>query len=463
MIDCCRLIERHGYYFDLIGFMAEWGMDTLQLHFCDDHGLAVRLPGFEDLAMPNAFDVGEIQRLISHAAERGIEIIPEVETFGHTSFITSSGKYRHLLGGEDASSNFNVIDPLNPETLKLVESLIKATALLFPCEYLHIGCDEVGLESYCDGKGLEPAAVWADYVNKVIGLVFDHGKTAMMWADHPVKDDKIARLLRKDAVMVHWEYETNATAEPVRKLLSDGFSRIIVGPSLNCWRIRFLPDKSALTNTNLLAAMTQIPGVEGMINTIWCPWRYLQNAMYYGIAWSAEAFRNGGMPDIEVSNGKFALKVFKSEDNGLLEFLNLFPEFQFPHDAAKLLFENNISISEETREFIAYNLSHARTAIGLVDKRLEVSNREILDAMILAVKGVWLCSCKVAMKLGDMHKDGSLEQSEYTELLDRAIVEFSAEWDRTRFADDPLKHSAVSPSGREEKSSSTIMTMLAAL
>ena len=329
MIDCCRLIERHEYYFELVDFMADWGMDTLQLHFCDDSGLAIRLPGFEELAMPNAFEIEEVERLITHAAERAIQIIPEVETFGHTSFITSSKKYRHLLGGKDESTTFNVIDPLNPETVKLIDALIGSTARLFPCEYLHIGCDEVALASYCAAKEIEPAIVWTDYVNKVIGLVIDHGKTAMMWADHPVKDDKIARLLRRDAVMVHWAYETNATVEPVKKLLANGFNRIIVAPSLNCWRIRFLPDKSALTNTNAHAAMTQMSGVEGMINTIWCPWRYLRDTLYYGVAWSAEAFIHRCMPNVEEFNRKFALKVFKSEDKGLLEFLKLFPEFQF--------------------------------------------------------------------------------------------------------------------------------------
>jgi len=37
MIDNVRLIEKHSYYFDLIDFMSEWGMNTLLLHFTDDH------------------------------------------------------------------------------------------------------------------------------------------------------------------------------------------------------------------------------------------------------------------------------------------------------------------------------------------------------------------------------------------------------------------------------------------
>ena len=46
LIDCSRTMERHEYYFKLIDFMAEWGLNTLFFHFTDDHGCAVQLPGF---------------------------------------------------------------------------------------------------------------------------------------------------------------------------------------------------------------------------------------------------------------------------------------------------------------------------------------------------------------------------------------------------------------------------------
>ena len=73
MIDCSRLMEPHGYYFNLVNFMADWGMNTLALHFSDNHGCGVALPGFERIAMPNAFTMKEIAEFVAHAASKGID------------------------------------------------------------------------------------------------------------------------------------------------------------------------------------------------------------------------------------------------------------------------------------------------------------------------------------------------------------------------------------------------------
>jgi N-acetyl-beta-hexosaminidase len=52
LIDWARLLEPLTYYYRLITFMSDWMMNPLVLHFSDDLGLAVKLPGFEYLATP---------------------------------------------------------------------------------------------------------------------------------------------------------------------------------------------------------------------------------------------------------------------------------------------------------------------------------------------------------------------------------------------------------------------------
>ena len=51
MIDCSRLMEKHRYYYRLLDFMADWKMNTLVLHFSDDHGCGIELRGFGQLAI----------------------------------------------------------------------------------------------------------------------------------------------------------------------------------------------------------------------------------------------------------------------------------------------------------------------------------------------------------------------------------------------------------------------------
>ncbi len=69
MTDCLRLMEPHRYYFRLVDFIADWGMNVLTLHFSDDHGFGTRMPGFEMIAMRNAFRADEISKLVAHAAK----------------------------------------------------------------------------------------------------------------------------------------------------------------------------------------------------------------------------------------------------------------------------------------------------------------------------------------------------------------------------------------------------------
>ncbi len=79
--------------------MAEWGMATLVFHFTDDHGCAVRLPAFERLALPNTFSAEKAKELVEFAARRGIEVIPELEAFGHTRCLTGRPEHAHLYAG----------------------------------------------------------------------------------------------------------------------------------------------------------------------------------------------------------------------------------------------------------------------------------------------------------------------------------------------------------------------------
>jgi N-acetyl-beta-hexosaminidase len=288
MIDCARLLELPQYYYWLLEFMAEWKMNTLILHFSDDHGCALNLPGFEKLAMPRAWEPDELQEFLSFAASRGIEVIPELETFGHTRYITDKTKYQHLSAGKRTNEiHFNAINPLHEDTLSLMSRLIQAVASAFPSKYIHIGCDEVDIDEYCQQRNLVSDIVWADYANRMIQIVQSVGKTPMIWADHVVKRKLVASRLHKDVVLVEWRYDDRITDDIIPRLQYYGFKDILVAPSLACYSDRFLPSHQRLENNDRMIAIGKENQVNGLINTIWCPWRSLPNAMHYGIVYSA--------------------------------------------------------------------------------------------------------------------------------------------------------------------------------
>ena len=144
MIDMVRLTERLEYYQRLIDQCAGWGLNTILLHFTDDQGCAMKFESHPKLASRYALSKKQMAELVARADRRGVTLIPEIESFGHTSYITERAGYRHLADGPGGRFGFTAICPLHRETLALFGDLYREAAEVFATSpYIHIGCDEV--------------------------------------------------------------------------------------------------------------------------------------------------------------------------------------------------------------------------------------------------------------------------------------------------------------------------------
>ena len=505
MIDCARVLERPAYYFRLVEFMADWGMNTLVLHFTDDHGCAVALPGFEELAMPHAFSATAIRRLVAHAAARGVEVIPELETFGHIRYLTALPRYRHLgLHCGTRKLTFNALDPLNAESTALMDRLIGAVAQLFPSPHLHLGCDEVNLAGcmtilshdvgatllkkgapFADSAGrfsatihdwgtgaaceirkkaqtglteglgtafpqkgvpnivrqnyrLDEAAVWSGYVNTMIGLARRYGKIPLIWADHLVKNADIARQVGKDVVAVHWHYESEAAAEPVLRLQAAGYGRILLAPSLACYRHRFLPAAGALANTRAMVRVAVATGAAGVINTIWCPFRYFQGAMGYGIAFSGALVAARGELDLAAFHARFARQTLGLDlTPGLAAFLDAYPHFGLDYEIVNKLYRNELAMTPEEEQALRAVNDLGRAVLPAAAGITPAANPDLWADMRLAAQASWLCSECWALNTATASEPR--RRAAFYRLRRELRSGAAASWDRGRFPDDPQK------------------------
>ncbi|MFA5205714.1 MAG: family 20 glycosylhydrolase [Lentisphaeria bacterium] len=440
MIDCARVLERPAYYFRLVEFMADWGMNTLVLHFTDDHGCAVVLPGFEELAMPQAFSADDIRRLVAHAAGRGIEIIPELETFGHIRYLTAVPRYRRLgLHCGTRKLTFNALDPLNAESAAVMDRLIGAVAHLFPGPRLHLGCDEVNLAGLARRQdGLDEAAVWSEYVNTMIGLARRHGKSALIWADHLVKNADIARRVGKEVTAVHWHYEPEAAAEPVLRLQAAGYGRIVLAPSLACYRHRFLPAAGALANTRAMVGVAAATGAAGVINTIWCPFRYFQGALGYGIAFSGALVAARGELDLTTFHTRFARQTLGLDlAPELAAFLDAYPRFGLDYEIANKLYRNEFSMTPAEEQALRAVNDLGRTVLPAAAGIVPTRNLDLWDDMLLAARASWLCSECWALNTAVVSEPR--RRAAFYRLRRELRTAAAASWDHGRFPDDPQK------------------------
>lgn len=450
LMDCARTIERHDYYFKLVDFMADWKMNILLLHFTDDQGCAIQLPGFPRLAMKNAFSAAEIRSLIKYAAKKGIEIIPELETFGHARYLTDKSKYSYLYAGKksDKVLTFNAIDPLSLDSVTLMRSLIKSVAKLFPSKYLHIGCDEVNLEEYCKVRGgIEPGKVWAGYVNKIIGVVKDNGKIPMLWADHLVSGKKEAGLLRKDVIAVRWNYIADTEEKYFKILKKAGFKDVYASPSVACNDYRFLTAGRGLENVIKMSKFTAKNKLKGFINTIWCPYRYIQGAVYYGIAFGSYSLTQKGNVKLQEFNKLFAQKVFgTAEDKHLNEFLLECPNFDIDNMVVGDMFNRGfdwvIMTPEHRKKMLMIN-KLGKELLSKMETAAPVKNIDIWESMLLAVKAAWLFSEHFVITKNKIKDKERIKK--YKSLLKKVTLQASKDWDKTRFPEDPQKYGGKFP------------------
>jgi len=445
MIDCARVMEQHSYYFALIEFMRDWGMNTLLFHFSDNQGCGVELPGFKRLATRHAFTAREIRALMAHAARHGVRLIPEIEVFGHTRYITDRPEYAHLYAGKKTRRlKFNALDPLSAETHRLVKQLIRATVRLFESDYVHLGCDEVDLAQFCEQRNIAVEKTWAGYVNEVIGYAHETGSMPMIWADHPARSPRIARLLRKDVVLVYWNYEVRPPRGQLPALRAAGFDRIVDAPSLACYHSRFHPTRRNFTNTERLVTQGLKHGTEGTINTIWCPMRYVQAAMYYGIAYSAEFVRAGGQRNLRRLRTRFAKRVLGARLTAPLNrFLAHWPDADLPRLVAQKILKKNYTLTAQERATLRASRRAAELCITQAARVEPTKNHGVWNAMRLSVNAAWVC-CEGLLLAADK-RAGQARRAHYRRMLKAVRSNLAAEWDATRFADDPLKRRPAFP------------------
>jgi len=305
-VDAARLPETPESYRRLIDFCREWELNALLFRLTDDQGAALRFRSHPELIThPHALTPEEARDLARYGAEQGVMLIPEVESFGHTRYITAAPRYAHLADRDPrGEGEFNGLIPVDPESLSLMGDLYREVAGLFPSPYLHGGCDEVNWGgSEISRRALQAksrAQIWADYLNSLDEICRRLGKELIVWGDFVLhKEREILPRLSKRVIVMDWQYyvtEPEPLAQAASQAIGQGL-RVIGAPAIiSC---EWGPRVGELQLRNLDAFARAYAGVSdprclGVIVTNWVPSRYLQGSLWDTFAYAAEALRHGG-------------------------------------------------------------------------------------------------------------------------------------------------------------------------
>ena len=207
----------------------------LHIHFTDDDSFTLPIKAFPKLATEGrSYTAAEIAELDAYAAERNVQIVPEVDTPGHTTAIMK--EYPEIFDKEG-------ILGFHGEAIEGTKAIYREVCEMFPhSEYIHIGGDEgrLGWWLGCD-KCLEYAksvgysmedeapgmsqAEWlmlrmlAHYIAENAKEVLANGKTPIVWEGfHKATNDMIPKEVK---VMV-WD----SSFQIAPSLIADGFEII---------------------------------------------------------------------------------------------------------------------------------------------------------------------------------------------------------------------------------------------
>jgi hypothetical protein len=304
MIDAPRGVETIEYYFRLIDFCQEEGFNSIIFRLTDDQGSAYLFTSHPELNMcEGAFSAQELKTIVDYAQNHGIEMIPEVESFGHSRYIIQTKRYKFLNDGP-SGEDFNALCPVNDSTLKLMEDLYNEVSAIFPCRYFHIGCDEVNWGAgELSKKALETKSkpqIWSEYVNKLNCFLKTINKKTIIWGDVPLyNENEVLDLLDKDIVIMDWNYwETNK--EKIQSLaqtvLTKGFQ--LIGCPAVSW-CAWGPRVGEKQFYNIKAYAEVYENITdsnnlGIFLSNWVPKRYLQGSQWDTYTIAAEILKNKG-------------------------------------------------------------------------------------------------------------------------------------------------------------------------
>ena len=225
-----------------IDTMALHKFNSLQIHLTDDQGWRVEIRKYPKLVETGAwmdfstvrgvavgdrtggqrpggfYSQEDIRRLVQYAAERYINIVPEIEMPAHTGAAIVSypelGLYPAKLSALPPEKRWTahegVLAP-RPETVAFMQDVLAEVMELFPSEYIHIGGDEANMNHWKQSEEMQAlerkldlkdeAELHSWFIKQMDAFLTGHGRRLVGW------DEILQGGLAPGATVMSWRGE----------------------------------------------------------------------------------------------------------------------------------------------------------------------------------------------------------------------------------------------------------------
>jgi hexosaminidase len=218
LLDCSRQffpVEEVKRYID---GLAVHKINIFHWHLTDDDGWRIEIKAWPELTRRGAwrgkdcvlpashgsspdevyggfYTQEDIRDVVDYAAERNIQVLPEIDVPGHSQAVTASYPETLCDSDEDSASvqgvRKNVWCAGREANFEMLNDIVRETASLFPFGYIHIGGDEVNhrywasctrCRSLMDGNDIESVEDIQDYfIRRMEEILRRHGRKTIGW------------------------------------------------------------------------------------------------------------------------------------------------------------------------------------------------------------------------------------------------------------------------------------------
>lgn len=278
MLDVSRdRVPTVAFLDELVDRLADLKINQLQLY--TEHTFAYA--GHEPVwAQASPITPGELRALDDRCHARGLELVPNQQSFGHWHRWLTHPEYAHLAEHPEGIEHAFAVDPepfgLNPGDPRALALLADLYDQLLPClrsRQLNVGLDEpldLGLgasRSTCEQRG--KGRVYLDFLREVHALVAARDRTMLFWGDAILEHPDLVDELPRDAVALEWGYEAGHPFEEHAARFAASGLAFDVCPGTSSWQGPLGRTTNAERNLAEAAAAGVRHGARGLLVTDW--------------------------------------------------------------------------------------------------------------------------------------------------------------------------------------------------
>lgn len=277
----------------------------------------------------------EILELDDYCAERHIDLVPSLASFGHLYMLLSTRSHEDLCELSDASSQpFSFLDRMchhtvnvsDEKTLPFIKKMLEEYMALFRSDRFNLCADETF--DLGKGKSSELAAekgihrIYVDYLKELCDFIVQHGKKPMFWGDVICGEPMLARELPEETICLTWGYAPNQREEESCRMAEAGITQYLC-PGVSGWNQWMNQIGDSYQNIARMCSYARKYRAEGILNTDWGDFGHINHTehsivgMIYGAAFS---WNGEEIPQDEI-NRQISVLEYKDGSGRIVELM----------------------------------------------------------------------------------------------------------------------------------------------